>query len=105
LDRDPKIKIDPWDTWNIDHTLSPIILALLKQYKETSHGHPANFTDYHEHEWKNRQQYDRAVMEGKVIPGGKEKWDEYLDKMIWSFEQMTTDFEDQFHSGIIYMFS
>ena len=28
------IKIDRWDTWSMDHTLSPIILPMLRQLKE-----------------------------------------------------------------------
>ena len=32
------IKIDYWDTWSMDHTLSPIILKMLKQLKATKHG-------------------------------------------------------------------
>src|SRR6056300_1762589 len=35
-----KIRIDPWDTWSMDHTLAPIILPMLKQLKETKHGAP-----------------------------------------------------------------
>jgi hypothetical protein len=34
------IKIDKWDTWSMDHTLSPIILPMLKQLKEVKHGAP-----------------------------------------------------------------
>ena len=35
-----KIHIDEWDTWNMDHTLSLIIVPMLKQLKETKHGAP-----------------------------------------------------------------
>ena len=34
------IKIDKWDTWSMDSTLSPIILPMLKQLKATKHGAP-----------------------------------------------------------------
>ncbi len=44
LDRiHPKIdyvKIDKWDTWSMDHTLSIIVLPMLKQLQETKHGSP-----------------------------------------------------------------
>ena len=33
------VKIDKWDTWSMDHTLSYIILPMLKQLKETNHGY------------------------------------------------------------------
>ena len=29
-----KVKIDYWDVWSMDHTLSPIILPMLKKLKE-----------------------------------------------------------------------
>jgi hypothetical protein len=32
------IKIDRWDTWNMDSTLAPIILPMLKQLREDKHG-------------------------------------------------------------------
>jgi len=34
------VKIDRWDTWSMDHTLSYIILPMLKQLSETKHGAP-----------------------------------------------------------------
>ena len=37
------VKIDRWDTWSMDYTLSHIIVPMLKQLKETKHGAP--FTD------------------------------------------------------------
>ena len=33
------VKIDYWDSWSCDHTMSPIILPLLKQLKATKHGY------------------------------------------------------------------
>ena len=33
-----KVKIDPWDTWNMDHTLALIVLPMLRQLKEKQHG-------------------------------------------------------------------
>lgn len=59
------IHIDPWDTWSMDHTLAPIILPMLKQLKETSHGYPGNLTE--------------------------DKWNNILDEMIWAFEQKMKD--------------
>jgi hypothetical protein len=34
------IRIDPWDTWSMDHTLADIILPMLKQLRKTQHGAP-----------------------------------------------------------------
>ena len=37
-DRKVEIQIDPWDSYNADHTLALIALPLIKQLKETKHG-------------------------------------------------------------------
>ena len=34
------VRIDRYDTWNMDYTLSHIILPMLKQLNETKHGAP-----------------------------------------------------------------
>jgi len=38
-----EVRIDKYDTWSMDHTLSYIILPMLKQLRATKHGSP--FTD------------------------------------------------------------
>ena len=35
-----KIRIDPYDTWSMDHTLALIIVPMLKQLKARQHGAP-----------------------------------------------------------------
>ena len=35
-----KIRIDPYDTWSVDHTLALIIVPMLKQLKARQHGAP-----------------------------------------------------------------
>ena len=37
-ERKVEIQIDPWDSYNADHTLALIALSLIKQLKETKHG-------------------------------------------------------------------
>lgn len=57
-----KIHIDNFDVWNADETLAYIIVPLLKKLKENHHSCPANISE--------------------------KKWNDILDQMIWSFEQM-----------------
>ena len=64
-----RVRIDKWDTWDCAHTLSHIVLPMLKQYKETTHGYPGDLTE--------------------------QLWDEILDKMIWSFDQHNRDEPDE----------
>lgn len=68
------IKVDSWDTWSADHTLALIILPVLKQLKESTHGYPST------HECHSF-----------------EDWFAILEKMIWSFEQVIDlDWEEQY---------
>jgi hypothetical protein len=108
------IKIDNWDVWNMDHTLSPIILPMLKKLKETKHGSPfveladvpehlrytttedydsqSTFDFYHEHEFKEGEADIHA------------RWNWVLDEMIYAFEHLVDDtWEDKFASGEIDM--
>jgi len=90
------VKIDRWDTWSMDHTLSYIILPMLKQLSETKHGAP-----YTEDE--DVPEYLRSHM---AQPKENEwdtdslhfmRWDWILAEMIWAFEQeLKDDDEHQF---------
>lgn len=73
-----KVKIDDYDTWNLDYTLALIILPALKAYKNN---HDSSYPgDLKSHE----------------------EWEAVLDKMIWSFENIATDYEeDEFYTEVI----
>ena len=75
-ERKVNIRIDKWDTWGMDSTLALIIEPMLKQLKDTQNGHPCEID-------------------------GQSEWDEILDKMIFAFESLNNDYEDQYHSGEI----
>jgi hypothetical protein len=93
------VRIDPWDTWSMDHTLADIILPMLKQLRETKHGAP--FTDD-----EDVPEYLRSHM---AQPKENEwdtdslhymRWDWILDEMIFAFEmKVKDDWQAEFHSG------
>ncbi len=95
------IKIDGFDTWNMDHTLALIIYPMLIQLKNTKHGVPHEIVEVggasHEsqdsfefYKDTHNESFDKACL----------KWDEILDKMIWSFGQLITDeYGDKYHHG------
>ena len=99
--RKVKIEIEDHDTWNLDHTLALIIYPALLQLKATNHGVPSDFADVggETHGMQDsfdfyQETYDDAW---KV---GIERWDETLDKMIWSFEQLLKgEYDNQYHHG------
>jgi hypothetical protein len=97
------VKIDYWDTWSMDHTLSPIILPMLKQLKEKQHG--AGFVDdadvpeelkstsapAKENEWDTDDNHFK-------------RWDWVLNEMIFAFECKADDsWQDAFREGEIDM--
>ena len=96
------IKIDNYDTWSMDSTLTPIILPMLKQLKETKHGAP--YTEDKDVPERLRSTTKAAVKSKKNSwdSDGNHfaRWDWILNEMIWSFEQLADDdWEAQFHSG------
>ena len=80
------VKIDRWDTWSMDYTLSFIVVPMLKQLKETKHGAPFVDDEDVPEELKStsappkENEYDTDENHFK-------RWDWALNEMIWSFEQ------------------
>jgi len=96
------VRIDPWDTWSMDHTLADIILPMLKQLHATKHGAPcvddkdvpkelrSTSAEPKENEWDTDSNHFK-------------RWDYVLDEMIWAFEQkVSDDAEGQFFDHSAY---
>jgi hypothetical protein len=67
------VKIDYYDTWNVDGTIASIVAPLLKTFiNEKDESYPGQFENY-------------------------EQWEEVMKKMLWSFEQLNADWESQFY--------
>ena len=62
--------VNPREMWQLDCIIAKYILPRLKMYKKLTGAYPG---------------YDEAST--------PEKWDELLDKMIWSFEQAANYYE------------
>jgi len=94
-----KVRIDPWDTWSIDHTLAHIVLPMLIQLKETKHGapcvDPADVPDNLQPKKQTKKQRDNGETDSTHF----ERWDWVLDEMIFAFSSKLNDWEDQFYSG------
>ena len=99
FNRDIKyVKIDPWDAWSIEHTLSPIILSLLKELKDHKHGAPWVADE----DVPPKLRANRGVYKGNADPALHrieddidkkffKRFDYILDEMIWAFEQLSID--------------
>lgn len=95
------IKIDAWDTWNMDSTLARIVYPMLIQLKEAKHGVPSEFVEVGGEEFLDQLSFDfYKETHDDAWKEGAKRWDEVLDKMIWSFEQLAyKDYDSQYHHG------
>lgn len=95
--RNVKIRIDDYDVWNIDVTLSYIILPLLQKLKAETNS--SSFVDDidapEELRSCNIPQKDTYDWDDNNI----KRWDWLLDELIWTFTQLhpDTDWESQYH--------
>ena len=98
------VKIDKYDTWSMDHTLAYIILPMLKQLKEETHGSPwiddEDVPAELRSDKKNRKFESNPDVQALDIEDDAlihKRWAWVLDEMIWAFEQKVIDDpEDQF---------
>lgn len=92
------VRIDNYDTWNMDETLAYIIHPMLIQLKETKHGAP--HVDDEDVPYELSSEAAPSIQEiGDVDRNHFKRWDWVLDEMIWSFEQLLKDWQEQYHSG------
>ena len=93
------VKIDKWDTWSMDHTMSSIIVPMLKQLKETKHGAPLVDDEDVPEELKSTsapptEDYD-------VDDNHFKRWDYVIDEMIFAHKsKLDYDWQDQFYTGV-----
>ena len=97
------VKIDYWDTWSMDHTLSPIILPMLRQLKEKKHGAPfVDDEDVPEH--LRSTAAPAKENDWDTDANHFDRWDWVMGEMIFAFECKTDDsWEEEFRSGEIDM--
>lgn len=84
------VHIDYWDTWSMDHTLSYIILPMLKQLKATKHGSPHVDDEDVPEELKSTSAPSKEN-EYDTDDNWHKRWEWVLDEMIWAFEQKARD--------------
>ena len=90
------VKIDRWDTWSMDYTLSHIIVPMLKQLKETKHGSP-NTDDEDVPNHLRSTAAEPKENEWDTDSNHFLRWDWIMDEMIWAFEQnLDTNSEEKF---------
>jgi len=95
------IKIDRWDSWNAEHTLSLIAVPLLKQLQAKKHGAPlVDDEDVPEGLGLRSSEAPAKENEWDVDENHFKRWDWVLDEIIWAHEQIIDEDNDkQFYSG------
>lgn len=84
--RNVKIKIDDYDVWNLDRTLSFIIVPALQKFKETERmGIPLVQNEDVPDNLKTSENFEESY--------SIDKWNYVLDEMIWAFTQIRDDGE------------
>jgi hypothetical protein len=90
------VKIDRWDSWDMGHTLTPIILPLLKQLKVNKHGAPHVDNEDVPANLRNKKGLKLYDTDKYYF----ERWDWVMDQMIWSFSELSKDdWAEPFWSG------
>lgn len=80
-----KVRIDPSDTWNMDHTLGLIALPMLKQLKATKQGAPyVDDEDVPDH--LRFAAAEPKENEWDTDSNHFKRWDWVIDEMIYAFE-------------------
>jgi hypothetical protein len=107
------IKIDRWDTWSMDSTLSPIILPMLKKLKVEKHGYPTNldYEDLPEHlrltdcrgdDYQQMTLFDNIPTHQDGESLGEVQWNWIMDEMIFAFDHLVDQsWEEKYHTGVI----
>jgi hypothetical protein len=82
-ERKVKVRIDPYDTWSMDHTLALIIHPMLVQLKKTNHGFFSVDIEDVPH-----------IGKGEETDGGysdtlaEDRYNWVMDQMIWTFDHL-----------------
>ncbi len=98
--RKVKIRIDKYDTWSMDSTLSYIILPMLKQLQATKHGSP-HVDDEDVPEYLRSHMAQPKEYEWDIDSLHHMRWEWVMNELIWTFEQLQpdNDWEEQYYTG------
>lgn len=89
------IRIDPWDTWSMAHTLADIIYPMLKQLHKTQHGAP--YTDDEDVPENLRSTNSKPKKnEWDTDSNHFKRWDWIMKEMIWAFGELAKDRDPSF---------
>ena len=93
------VKVDHWDTWSMDSTLSQIALPMLIQLKATKHGAP--FVDDEDVPEELRSTQAPPKEDENDVDGNHfKRWDWVMDEMIHAHRcKVDPDWEEKYWTG------
>lgn len=83
--RKVKVRIDPYDTWSMDHTLAIIIHPMLVQLKNTNHGY---FSTDPEDAPGIGVETDDVMQDLYDSAYSSDRYNFVMDELIWTFDQL-----------------
>jgi hypothetical protein len=81
-----QVRIDPWDTWSMDHTLALIIHPMLVQLKASNHGYFSSDPEDAPSIGKG-DETDYGGNDTRAL----DRYNWIMDEMIWTFDTLKTD--------------
>lgn len=90
-----RVRIDPYDIWEMDTTLAHIITPMLKKLKEAKHGVPVVDDEDAPEELRTME----TTSDDPDFEKKERMWNWIMNEMIWAFEQKLVHWEDQFYTG------
>ena len=81
------VKIEPFDTWSMDHSLAYIIHPMLLQLKKTKHSSPSVDDEDVPEELRSTSAPTKEY-EYDIDAFHHGRWEWVLDEMIWAFEKI-----------------
>ncbi len=97
-ERKIKVRIDPYDTYSMDHTLALIILPMLKQLKASSHSVGSVKDEDVPEELRSTSAppvTDQEFLDANYF----KRWEWVLDEMIFSFDAIANHGDEVFFDG------
>ena len=88
-----KVRIDRWDTWSLDWTLSKIIAPALRQLKETQNG--AGYVEDVDVPDELRSTSAPRPKSGEVDDNHFKRWEWVMSEMIWAMENIDQHDDDR----------
>lgn len=96
-ERHVSVHIEDFDVYSMDNTLAHVVVPMLKKLKSVKIGIPGDLVhEIHEFNEQSELHLDLTAKELDKLEfeQAEKKWNDIMDKMIWSFEQAMNDYED-----------